>query len=529
MKSYDVAIVGSGFAGSILARLLRRQGRRVLLVEKDRHPRFALGESSTPLAGFALERLAARYDLPDLHHLSTWGRWSRHLPRLRRGLKRGFTFYHHRRGEPYRNGADNDARLLVAASPSDAIADAHWVRADVDQFLVDRAVEEGVDYVDETTVDEVDLGSRGALLRARRKGGRTDFRASYLVDATGPAGLLARALPIAREPAPVSTGLLYAHFESPPPFVEIARRAGATLDAGPYPDERAAVHHLLDGGWVYALPFDHGVTSAGLVLRRETIDADAASRDPAAAWRELLAPYPTLAEQLAEARLLSPIRFVERLPHRLERAAGEGWFILPHAFAFYDPMFSTGIAWSLLAVERLALIFAGVDGDAWRYDFFLRREGDRIAQLVEAAWLAMDDFELFAAVARLYFVTVSWAEARQRLLPEGPPHAWEGFLGMGDPCFDDLFDDVLARLRIRQFESFDRAAFLRRVRRGLAPRDVVGLDDPARRNLYPVDLGVLVERAALLGLEREEVVAALPRLRGDPPWPQNGDSSADGP
>lgn len=515
MSSYDVAVVGSGFAGSILARLLRKQGRRVLLVEKGRHPRFALGESSTPLAGFALERLAARYDLPDLHHLSTWGRWGRHLPQLGRGLKRGFTFYRHRRGEPYRNSSANDARLLVAASPADAVADVHWLRADVDGFLVERAVAEGVDYVDETTVDDAGFGSRGAVLRARRQGERTDFRAAWVVDASGPAGLLARVLPIAGEPAPVPTGLLYAHFESPPPFVEIARRGGAALEPGPYPDERAAVHHLLDDGWAYALPFDHGVTSAGLVLRREAMDPDAMGRDPQAAWRELLAPYPTLAEQLADARPLVPIRFLERLPHRLERAAGEGWFLLPHAFAFYDPMFSTGIAWSLLAVERLALTFAGVDGDPWRYDLFLRREADRIAQLVEAAYLAMDDFELFTAVAHLYFVTVSWAEARQRLLPERAPHAWEGFLGMGDPHFDDLFDDVLARLRIRQLEPFDRAAFLRRVRRGLAPRNVAGLDDPARRNLYPVDLDVLVERSALLGLEREEIVAALPRLRGD--------------
>ena len=60
LGDFDVAIVGSGFAGSLLARLLARRGLAVALVERGQHPRFALGESSTPLAALALERLARR-------------------------------------------------------------------------------------------------------------------------------------------------------------------------------------------------------------------------------------------------------------------------------------------------------------------------------------------------------------------------------------------------------------------------------------------------------------------------------------
>src|SRR3954465_14721527 len=112
-----IAIVGSGFAGSILARILAIQGHRVLLLDRQRHPRFALGESSTPLAAICLERLAARYGLDDLHALAAWGRWKERLPHLRRGLKRGFTFYGHQPGRPYANGPANERRLLVAASP----------------------------------------------------------------------------------------------------------------------------------------------------------------------------------------------------------------------------------------------------------------------------------------------------------------------------------------------------------------------------------------------------------------------------
>ncbi|MEO1086398.1 MAG: NAD(P)-binding protein, partial [Acidobacteriota bacterium] len=92
-------IIGSGFAGSILARVLRRLKKSVVVVEKSRHPRFALGESTTPIGNLSLERLAARYRLGDLRHMAAYGRWLDELPHLRRGLKRGFTFFNHRPGE----------------------------------------------------------------------------------------------------------------------------------------------------------------------------------------------------------------------------------------------------------------------------------------------------------------------------------------------------------------------------------------------------------------------------------------------
>lgn len=507
---WDVAIVGSGFAGSILARVLRRRGMRVLLLERGRHPRFALGESSTPLAGFALERLAEHYDLPDLRQLSTHGRWLRGLPHLRRGLKRGFTFFHHRPGEPYRNTTANEARLLVAASPDDAIADTHWLRADVDAHLVKQAVKEGVDYLDHVSLDGIAVGDPGFDLHGSHESRRRHFRVGRVIDASGPGGFLARHLPIASGPEPtVETGLLYSHFEGLRPFEEVAHHA--TLEPGPYPDERAAVHHLLEEGWMYVLPFDHGAVSAGIVLRTRDsrLTDEEIAEDPAAAWREVLRRYPTLKAQFGDAEPQMPIRYVPTLPHRLSRAAGERWALLPHAYAFYDPLFSTGIAWSLLGIERLANVLDGSWGDLDLYAQRLEEEADQIDRLIAAAHLAMGDFERFTAVSFLYFATVSFAEARQRLLPEQPgepPHAWEGFLGSDDPLLYGLFTEARERL--------EKPGFAEWIARGIAPRNVVGVADPTRRNLYPVDLEVLVERAGLLGLGREEVVAALPLLRG---------------
>src|SRR4051812_16009475 len=180
-----IAIVGSGFAGSILARILAIQGHRVLLLDRQRHPRFALGESSTPLAAICLERLAERYGLDDLHALAAWGRWMERLPHLRRGLKRGFTFYGHSPGQPYSNGASNERRLLVAASPSDAIADTHWLREDVDHHLILEAGRAGVEVLEEVDLHGVETRN-GWHLAGTHHGRAVHFEADLLIDASGP-------------------------------------------------------------------------------------------------------------------------------------------------------------------------------------------------------------------------------------------------------------------------------------------------------------------------------------------------------
>src|SRR5438093_8296997 len=147
---FDIAVVGSGFGGSLMAMIARRLGRSVILLERGRHPRFVIGESSTPLANLLLEELARKYDLPRLLPLAKWGSWRKTYPQIACGLKRGFTFYHHQFGEPFAHDSDMRDQLLVAASPRDEIADTHWYRADFDHFLVQETQRLGVEYLDQT-------------------------------------------------------------------------------------------------------------------------------------------------------------------------------------------------------------------------------------------------------------------------------------------------------------------------------------------------------------------------------------------
>ena len=530
--SCEIAVIGSGFAGSLLGRVLAVIGYDVVLLERGTHPRFAIGESTTPLSNLSLERIGIRYGLSDCFRLATHGRWAEHFPDLRRGLKRGFTFYRHHQDEPFADRGLDSERLLIAASPDDTLADTHWLRADVDQHFVREAIAAGVDYRDRVELTAAEFDSDGARLSGTREGTPFALHAAFVVDASAPNGVLATQLAIPSGLAKTATrsAIVFSHFAG----ARLMREVVPGLPAGPYPDDWAAVHHLIDEGWMYSLRFDDGITSAGFLLtpRGMATLEDAASASPETLWRALLDRYPTIAAAFAGATPVMPIAFRPAIQARLTRAAGARWALLPHAYAFVDPLFSTGIAWSLRAVERLALAFEVAAG-GWRlpganalarYETALSAEADQIDRMVAGAYEAMADFDLFAAQAMLYFATVSFAEVRQRMIPDESA-AWSGFLGVGDPVLESLPGEALQKLRAITLGRGDagrpeeRAAFAKWARNAIAPRNIAGLADPARRNLYPLDLDVLVERHALLGLSREQVVAALPALRGMSPEP----------
>ena len=469
MERFDVTIVGSGFAGAILGRVLALAGKRVLMVERGRHPRFAIGESSTPLAAIALERLARRWGCEDLAALAAAGRWRRQLDGLRRGLKRGFSFYGHRAGEPYRNGPANEARLLVAASPDDEIADNHWLRADVDHHLARQAVAAGAVLWEgcELYAMEVEGGRDGdgpVRLAGRWDGERVTLETGFVVDASGPGGFLARHLELATADAGTPpTELLFGHFAGVRRFAGVARQAGAAVGDGPYDEDRAAVHHVLDEGWMYVLRFDpqdaegRALASAGLVLRAAAA-GELAGLPAAEAFDAVLRRYPTLAASFAAAEAVRPVARVAPLAHRAARSHGRRWLLLPHAYAFFDPLFSTGMAWSLAGVERAADLLTAADGPPGqaaleRYGRLLAAEADHLANLVAGAWAAMPDFGLLAAHAQLYFAAASFCEAKQRLT--AGDHAWDGFLGATDP---PLADAVAAARRRLEARSSRRAA-----------------------------------------------------------------------
>ncbi len=507
---FDIGIVGSGFAGSLLARLLVRAGRSVVLIEAAQHPRFALGESSTPLAAMALERMAHRYGLPELSAFASHGRWQQVQPDLGCGLKRGFSFYGHSSGQPYSNDDCNSRRLLVAASPSNALADVHWLRADVDARFAQRAEEDGVTLLQRHRLIAATQVQQGLALQIESAKGQRQIDVDFAVDAS--AGALADALGIGSTPTcEAPSTLVYGHFRGVSPFAQ----GYPQFSAAPYPEFAAANHHLYADGWTYLLPFDSGVVSAGAV-----IESAAVADDPSLAWQQALARTPSLAACFHSATALPEVpvtvrRFQRR---RRDQAAGRRWAMLPHGYAFSDPMFSTGIAWSLLAVERLTetLSLASVENDSiqeqlHRYAALLRTEADHISALCAGARRYYGDFDRFVEWARLYFVAASYCEARQRLL--NPPQAcWEGFLGSTDDLLGGLYHRAAERF------GFDLQTIRRRLSDELRDRDFGGFLAADQRRSMDVDIEALLQAAPKLGLSSDWIRQRLPALLSGS-WP----------
>lgn len=511
---FDLAIVGSGFGGSLMAMIARRLGLSVLLLERGKHPRFAIGESTSPLMNLLLEEIARRYDLPRLLPLTAYGPWQRAYPEVVCGLKRGFTYFHHEAGRPFGRASDRSDQLMVAASPCDEVADTHWLRSDVDRFLCCEAVDAGAEYMDEAALSGVEgLGSGPAALSGERHGRPFTVRARLVVDATGPRGFLSRALrlPESRFAGYPSTQTLFSHFAG----VRRCDRmeAFATAGAPPYPADDAALHHVFDGGWMWVLRFNNGVTSAGVAVKDDLAEELRLS-EGSAAWARLLERFPSIREQFEAAEPLRPFVYWPTLSYRCSAASGEGWVMLPSAAAFVDPLFSTGMPLTLLGIERLGRILEEAWGRRAMPDRLAEHgavtlaEADWTARFIGACFAAMGSFPHFAAFSLFYFASASFSEMARRL---GRRDLARRFLAADRPDFarglEACADLLICPERRAAVES---AAFQRRVWEAIEPIDIAGLCDPARRNWHPVDLADLVRGAGKLGLTPEamqEIIA----------------------
>ena len=479
---YDLAIIGSGFAGSLLAMIARRLGRSVVLVERGRHPRFAIGESSTPQADLLWAHLARRYGLPRLLPLSQWGSWQRYYPHLPCGLKRGFTFLHHTPGEPFGDSPSGSRAWLVPVSASAEVADTHWYRPEFDQFLVQEARELGAEYLDQTHLEAVRFDPTGATLRGCREGRPVVLRAQWLLDASGPRGFLHRALSLPDAPPSLlpPTQALYSHFR------EVGRVAdwecGQGIAPPPYPPDDAALHHVFDGGWMWVLRFNQGITSAGVALT-EPLARELRLAEGAPAWDRLLGRFPTIQRQFAPARAVEPFYHTPRLAFRSGRVAGPGWLLLPHAAGFVDPLLSTGFPLTLLGIQRLARALAtawGTSAFATAVEAYARAtvaELQAAERLVAALYRWLHDFPTFRELGRLYFAA---AECGERAVRQGDGELPGGFLLHDHPRFGPAAEDC-CRIALEGETDPARQSRAARARLAAAVRAAVELIAPPRR------------------------------------------------
>ena len=505
----DVAVIGSGFAGSLAALALRRMGRRVALVERGRHPRFAIGESSTPLANLLLEELADRYGLDGVRPFCKWGTWQRSRPDVACGLKRGFSFFFHDRDARFPADPEHERQLLVAASPHDEIADMHWYRPELDRELAQQAERAGAVFFDATRLDRYERHGDTTVLSGSREGLPLQIRASFVIDASGPRGFLHRALALGDAPLRwlPPTRALYTHFTG----VDTWERFHPGTGTPPYPVDAAALHHVFRGGWIWVLRFNNGITSAGAALT-DPLAREIQAADGAAAWTRLLHRLPSVAEQFDAARPALPFVHAPRIAFRSARVAEEGWALLPSAAGVIDPLLSTGFPLTLLGLRRLLETFERCDGAPPRaalaeYERQTLLELDATERLVAALYAVMDDPALFKRLSLLYFAAASYGETVRRL---GRPSLAPGFLLCAHPTFAAELSECCEAATGRP-QGSARRALESRIDRAIEPFDAAGLLDRTRRDWYPVVAADLTRSASKLEATAEEVSRLLAR------------------
>ncbi|MCR9199386.1 MAG: tryptophan 7-halogenase [Planctomycetaceae bacterium] len=492
----DLLILGSGFGGSLLATIARQQGYSVALVDRAAHPRFAIGESSTPLADQTLAELARQYDLPELLPLCQYGSWPRMSGGLTCGAKQGFSYFGHQRRQPFNT---ND-QLLVIARRTRELADTHWLRSDVDQFLFQLAQSreartyEKADYILRQTPTGWQCSGTAGV-------GDFDLTAPFVVDATARAGEVMRVVKVEDETHSLHTCShgIYAHFENLRPVAAVLQDLSVEQSRHPFACDDAAVHHVLDGGWMWQLRFDDDTVSVGLMTPQEP-------DRPQLQWEQTIDDHRFLSQQFADARIVRPAHeliVTGRVQHLQARAAGPTWAALPAAAGFIDPLHSTGIAHTLFAVRRLAALWqpsAGLSGlQRWqamkgqtfiwqRYSDVLLDELRHIDLLVAGCYQSLPSFRLWSAWCMIYFAAVTTAEsATGRKQLDGSDCFEPSFLRAADSPLRQMIFEARRWLDecVQAGSTVDACRlFERRLAAALRPWNECGLLDPDRRGMY---------------------------------------------
>lgn len=335
-----VVIVGGGPGGSVCAAALARRGRRVVVLEKARHPRFHLGESLLPLSMPVLDAVGALEEA-----------------KARFLVKRGACF-----------NADDGRRSRYGFEESYGATQSGWAlqvpRDEFDELLLRHAKACGADVREGFTATRIAFdGPRAIGVEARDDAGNMHaFDAAFVVDASGRDALSAHATRGTTAIPALDKTAVFAHFR------------GAWRDVGARAGDIQIV--LFGGGWFWFIPFADGRTSVGAVVASEWIRA-ATDRSPPALFARAVAAssvarrFLERAEQLFEARATADFSF------HVRDVRGDGWIAVGDAGGFIDPLFSTGahLAMNGALSGAVAIDHALASGDV-RADGFAEWEAE---------------------------------------------------------------------------------------------------------------------------------------------------------
>ena len=330
-EEYDVIVVGGGPAGSSTATMVAQAGHRVLLLEREKFPRFQIGESLMPATYWTLERLGVLDQMK-----------CSHFPK-----KQSVQFFS-------KGGRGSVPFYFSETEPGPSAQTWQVDRAEFDQMLLENARAKGVEVWEETRVLRVLLdGDRATGVEARFPDGATTKRlqARVVVDATGQAAILGRQLELREGDPNLRACSLFTRYRGA--MRGEGRDEGATL----------ILYTSRPRTWFWYIPLPDDEVSVGIV---GPVDAlfKGRTQSPQQIFDAEAAQCPALLERIEGAEQLHKLRTVKDFTYHCRRMAGPGWILVGDANGFLDPIYSSGVFLALKGGEFAAdSINAALDAD----------------------------------------------------------------------------------------------------------------------------------------------------------------------
>ena len=315
---YDAIVIGGGPAGSTAAAVLSSKGRRVVLLEKEKFPRYHIGESLLPYTYFPLQRIG----LIDRMQSS-------HFPK-----KYSVQFVS-------RDGRASQPFYFFTHLKHQAAGTWQVLRSEFDQMLLDNARAKGAEVLEETMVRQM-IQENGAItgVKAVGKDGETlEFRAPITIDASGRDALaVTRSRWKVRDPY-LNKIAVWTYYQ------------GALRDPGI--DEGATtIAYLPHKGWFWYIPLPENIVSVGAVAEKPYLYNG--TRDLATIFHHEVGKNAWIQQHLAPGRQTGPYRVTGEYSYRSRYCAADGLVLVGDAFAFLDPVFSSGVFLALRSGELAA-------------------------------------------------------------------------------------------------------------------------------------------------------------------------------
>jgi flavin-dependent dehydrogenase len=407
----DVAVIGGGPAGSTAATLLARRGYKVIALEKAHHPRFHIGESLLPMNLPVFERLGV---LDKVRALGVF-KLGADFPA---NNERGYSTYAFSRA--------------IGASPAHSYQ--VW-RQDFDKMLFDHARESGADTREGQQVVKVEQKNpRESVLEVQTDDGREyRIQARYVVDASGREAFVASKNKLRRKNSQHQSAAIFSHFRGAEP------RPGE--DAG-----NISIYRF-EHGWMWMIPLPDGVMSIGAVCRPEYLKQRKGGSSEF--LLETLNKNADLGRRIANAELAGEVRVTGNYSYDATQMGGPGWILVGDAFAFLDPVFSSGVFLAMSGAEQAAAVV----------DEALR------APKRESALLRKLEKRLRAGMARFSFFIYRFNGPVMTQMFGQPRNTWQLEQAVISMLAGDLFDSPKVLRRLRLFKLVYAVAALKDFRR----------------------------------------------------------------